>query len=305
MRPYLCSRSAYVPCSAQGLNAVQLALEQIDLIQRFSDWNSQHMRLVDSAEEIVNVHRKGLLASLIGVEGGHALGSSLSVLRSLYTLGARYLTLTHKCDNHWAGSSGSPDKGLTVFGRIVVKEMNRLGMMIDLSHSSDATAREVLRETRAPVVFSHSAARALCNSSQNIPDDVLRLVADNGGIVMVSFFSMHVSCSPKSSILDVIAHLNYIRTIAGVQHIGIGAGFDGIDSPPDGLENVAMYPNLFAELLTDPNWTEEDIQLLAGKNLLRVFRSVENVRDFWKRAAVLPSEALSPPRYSPCSYLPS
>lgn len=264
------------------------------------------MRLVASADEIVSVHRMGLMASLIGVEGGHALGSSLSVLRSLYTLGARYLTLTHKCDSHWAGSSDSPAKGLTAFGRIVIKEMNRLGMMIDLSHASDATARDVLRETRAPVVFSHSAARALCNSTQNIPDDVLREVADNGGIVMVSFYSMHVSCSHKATIRDVIAHVNYIRTIAGVQHIGIGAGFDGIDSPPDGLENAAMYPNLFAELLVDPNWTEEDVQLLAGKNLLRVFRSVENVRDFWKRAAVLPSETLSPPpRHSPCSYMPS
>lgn len=263
------------------------------------------MRLVDSADDIISVHRNGLMASLIGVEGGHALGSSLSVLRSLYALGARYLTLTHKCDNHWAGSADSPEKGLTPFGRVVIKEMNRLGMMVDLSHSSDATARDVLRETRAPVVFSHSAARALCNSTRNIPDEVLREVANNGGIVMVSFYSMHVSCSRKSSIRDVIAHVNYIRNIAGVQHIGIGAGFDGIDSPPDGLENVAMYPNLFAALLSDPNWTEDDVQLLAGKNLLRVFRSVENVRDFWKRSAVLPMETISPPRHSPCTYMPS
>lgn len=264
------------------------------------------MRLVDSAEDILSVHRNGFMASLIGVEGGHALGSSLSVLRSLYKLGARYLTLTHKCDNHWAGSASSPEKGLTAFGRIVIREMNRLGMMIDLTHSSDATARDVLRETRAPVVFSHSAARALCNSSQNIPDDVLRGLADNGGIVMVSFFSMDVSCRQHSNIRDVVAHVNYIRAIAGVQHIGIGAGFDGLDSPPDGLENVSMYPNLFAELLTDPNWTEEDLQLLAGKNLLRVFRSVEHVRDFLKRAAVLPSETISPPqRHTQCSYLPS
>lgn len=298
-------RSAYVPCGAQGLDAVQLALEQIDLIQRFCDTYRQHMRLVVSSEDIVTIHRQNLIASLIGVEGGHTLGSSLSVLRAMYALGARYLTLTHSCDNRWAGSAESMEKGLTPFGRVVIKEMNRLGMMVDLSHSSDATARDVLRETRAPVIFSHSAARSLCNSTRNIGDDILREVADNGGIVMVSFYALHVACSRSATIRDVIAHINYIRAIAGVQHIGIGAGYDGIDSPPLGLEDVSKYPNLFAELLKDSTWTEEDLQLLAGKNLLRVFKSVENVRDFWKRAAISPMETISPPKQSPCSYMPS
>lgn len=242
------------------------------------------MVLVVSSTDISTVHRNGLIASLIGVEGGHALGSSLGVLRAMYALGARYLTLTHTCDNRWAGSATSTEMGLGSFGRAIIKEMNRLGMMIDLSHSSDATAKDVLRETRAPVIFSHSAARAICNSTRNIADDILRDVAENGGIVMVSFYSLHITCTRSSTIRDVIAHINYIRSIAGVQHIGIGAGFDGIDSPPLGLEDTSKYPLLFNELLKDPNWTEEDIMLLAGKNFLRVFKSVENVRDYWKRA---------------------
>lgn len=263
------------------------------------------MQLVVSSSEVLLIHRQGLIASLIGVEGGHALGSSLSVLRSMYALGARYLTLTHSCDNRWAGSAESPEKGLSPIGRVVIKEMNRLGMMIDLSHSSDATTRDVLRETRAPVTFSHSAARALCNSSRNIGDDTLRAVADNGGIVMVSFYAMHVTCSRSATLRDVVAHINHIRDIAGVQHVGIGAGYDGIDSPPLGLENVSKYPDLFAELLNDASWSPEDLQLLSGKNILRVFRSVENVRDHWKSASILPMETRSPPKISPCTYMPS
>lgn len=303
---YFINRSAYVPCEAQGLDAVQLALEQIDLIQRLSDSYRKYMVLVKSSQDIINTHRNGLIASLIGVEGGHALGSSLGVLRMMYHLGARYLTLTHTCDNRWAGSAkNGGDTGLSPFGRVIIKEMNRLGMMIDLSYSSDATSRDVLKETRAPVIFSHSAARTLCNSSRNIGDDLLREVAENGGIVMVSFYSLYLTCSRSSTLRDVIAHINYIRAIAGVQHIGIGAGYDGIDSPPLGLENVSKYPNLFNELLKDPTWTEEDLKLLAGKNILRVLQSVENVRDYWKRAAISPLETLAPPNYSPCTYMPS
>lgn len=262
------------------------------------------MALVTSSQDIVTTHQNGRLASLIGVEGGHALGSSLGVLRAIYALGARYLTLTHTCDNRWAGSAKSADIGLSPFGRSIIREMNRLGMMIDLSYSSDATARDVLRETRAPVIFSHSAARALCNSTRNIDDDMLREVAENGGIVMVSFYSLYLTCTRVSTIQDVIAHINYIRSIAGVQHIGVGAGYDGIDAPPLGLEDVSKYPLLFSELLKDPNWTEDDLSLLAGKNLLRVFRSVENVRDYWKQAAISPIETPPPPHYSQCSYNP-
>ncbi|XP_059617098.1 dipeptidase 1-like [Phlebotomus argentipes] len=296
--------SAYVPCEAQGLDAVQLALEQIDVIQRFTELYDKHTALAQSSQDIITMHRRGLFASLIGVEGGHALGSSLGVLRSLYDLGVRYLTLTHTCDNTWAGAAPSNDRGLTAFGRAVVKEMNRIGVIIDLSHSSDATAKDVLEATRAPVMFSHSAARALCNATGNIGDDILRLVADNGGIVMVSFYALHVACSRQATVQDVIQHIRHIRAVAGIQHVGIGAGFDGIDATPMGLEDVSKYPELFASLLEDSGWTENDIGLLAGKNFLRVFKSVENVRDYWKSANILPNENVEPPKKSPCAYMP-
>lgn len=273
------------------MDAVQLALEQIDVVQRMTVLYDQYTTLVTSSKDIVETHAAGRLASMIGVEGGHALGSSLGVLRTMYTLGVRYLQLTHKCDNSWAGSSATlTERGLSPFGRSVIKEMNRLGMIIDLSFASDQTAREVLKETRAPVIYSHSAARALCNHSRNIDDELLRMIAENGGIVMVSFHSVYLSCRQVSTMSDVIAHINYIRAVAGVQHVGIGAGYDGIDRPPIGLEDVSKYPDLFVRLLEDPNWSQQDIALLAGKNFLRVFESVENVRDYWRSANVPPIE---------------
>lgn len=294
-----------MPCEAQGLDAVQLALEQIDVVQRLTVLYPEYTRLVTTSKEIVATHGQGKLASLIGVEGGHALGSSLGVLRTMYTLGVRYLTLTHKCDNSWAGSSASiTDKGLSPFGRSVVKEMNRLGMIIDLSHASDQTAREVLKETRAPVIYSHSAARSLCNLSRNIDDELLRMIAENGGIVMVSFYSVHLSCRQTSTLDDVIAHIDHIRAVAGVQHVGIGAGYDGIDRPPIGLEDVSKYPDLFVKLLESPNWSQQDLARLAGKNFLRVFESVENVRDHWKSAQVPPIERSEALPKSPCAYMP-
>ncbi|GAB0099920.1 Dipeptidase [Sergentomyia squamirostris] len=296
--------SAYVPCEAQGLDAVQLALEQIDVIQRFTELYDRHTAMASSSQEIATLHKQGLFASLIGVEGGHALGSSLGVLRSLYSLGVRYLTLTHTCDTTWAGAAPSGDRGLSAFGRAVVKEMNRIGVIIDLSHSSDGTAKDVLEVTRAPVMFSHSAARALCNATGNVGDDILRMVADNGGIVMVSFYALQVACSRQATVFDVVQHIRHIRAVAGIQHVGIGAGFDGIDATPIGLEDVSKYPILFATLLEDPAWTEQDISLLAGKNFLRVFKSVENVRDYWKSTNILPNETVEPPKKSPCAYMP-
>lgn len=330
-------RSAYIPCAAQ--NAVQVAFEQIDLIHRFIDINAPRMQLSRSSKHIVETHQRGgSLASLIGVEGGHALGSSLSVLRAMYTLGVRYLTLTYTCDNAWASSAGegigdstaatlpppapTPRRGLSAFGRQVVREMNRLGMMIDLTHASDATVRDVLHESRAPVIFSHSAARALCNSSRSLSDETLRMVADNGGIVMISFDAAHVACGDggrdiakansdgpfegtdthgvRARMAAVVAHIKHVRTIAGVRHIGIGAGFD---EPPNrmrsgrtatGLDDFSAYPQLFAELLLDPNWTEADLADLAGQNMLRVLRSVESVRDYSMTTAVAPVESLAP-----------
>lgn len=303
---FSCSRSAYIPCKAQGLDAVQLALELIDIIHRLTDMYAKDTVLVTSYQEILAAQRQGLMGSLIGIDGGHAMGSSLGVLRSFYSLGVRYLSLTHKCDISWAGSSSSSmENGLTQFGKSVIKEMNRLGMMIDLSQSSDVTARDVLQVTRAPVIFSHSAARQLCNSTRNIPDDILRLVADNGGLIMISFDSEDVSCGHPARLMDVISHIKYIRSIAGIQHIGIGAGYDGIDMPPVGLEDVTKYPDLLATLLQDNSWSEDDIAMFAGRNFLRVLKSVENVRDYWKRAAILPVETTDQIPKSECTYMGS
>lgn len=299
-------RSAYVPCEAQGLDAVQLALEQIDIVRRLSDMYARETVLATSSQDIVDAHRRGLLASLIGVEGGHTIGSSLGVLRSFYSLGARYLSLTHRCDVSWAGSSASPaEQGLTPFGKAIVREMNRLGMMIDLSHSSDATARDVLQVTRAPVIFSHSAARQLCNSTRNVPDDILRLVAENGGLIMLSFDSEDVACGRQARLQDVIEHIKYVRAIAGIQHIGLGAGYDGIELPPLGLEDVSKYPELLAALLEDHNWSEEDVAMLAGRNFLRIMETVETVRDYWKRAAIQPIEQTEPQPKTQCTYMSS
>ncbi|XP_015112301.1 dipeptidase 1 [Diachasma alloeum] len=301
--------SAYVPCGAAQLNAVQLSLEQIDVIRRLAEMNAQHLTLVTSVRGLIEAHRDGKIASLIGVEGGHSLGNSLGVLRTFYGLGARYLTLTHACDTSWAVCSvgetnNTQDNvpGLSEFGKAVVRELNRLGMLVDLSHVSTRTMRAALQTTRAPVIFSHSAARALCNSSRNVPDDVLRNLAKNGGVAMIPFYTYFITCNSTATIKDVIAHINHIRKVAGIDHVGIGAGFDGINFTPTGLEDVSRYPQLLATLLEDPAWTEEDIKKLAGLNLLRVFTKVEQVRDEWQRAAVLPVEKISPPDNSACAY---
>lgn len=297
--------SAYVPCGSQYLDAVQLTLEQIDVIKRFIDLYPQHLAFVSSTKEIINTHKEGKIASLIGVEGGHSLGNSLAVLRTLYNLGARYLTITHTCDTPWASCSNSTENGgLTTFGKAVIREMNRLGMIVDLSHTSVNTAKAALNITHAPVIFSHSGAFAICNSTRNIPDDILRMVALNGGVVMVNFYAYLVSCNDTATLGDVIKHIKHIRTVAGVEHVGIGAGYDGINITPTGLEDVSRYPHLLAELLSDPDWSEKDVALLAGQNMLRVFEKVEAIRDQWRMAAVLPAEDIPPPDplQSPCSY---
>ncbi|XP_076272214.1 dipeptidase 1-like isoform X2 [Rhynchophorus ferrugineus] len=287
--------SAYVPCKSQHRDAVQITLEQIDAVQRLVQREKKYMQMVRSSEEIRTVHREGKIASLIGVEGGHALGSSLAVLRTFYNLGARYLTITHSCDIPWAtGQDTVTNEGLSDFGKIVVREMNRLGMIVDLSHSSVYTARSAINVSSAPVIFSHSAAYSLCNSSRNVPDDVLKLVAQNGGLVMVNFYAYHVACSVNATISDVIRHINHIRKVAGVEHVGIGAGYDGINVTPSGLEDVSKYPHLLAELLSDPDWSEKDILSLAGLNFLRVFEKVEEIRDRWKKAEIAPFEELGP-----------
>ncbi|CAK9797177.1 Dipeptidase 1 [Anthophora quadrimaculata] len=287
--------AAYVPCDSQHLNAVQLTLEQVDLIKRLIEKYSQNMQFAASSREILEAHGNGKIASLIGVEGGHSLGSSLAVLRTLYQLGVRYLTLTHTCNTPWAKSSSVEDKdedegGLTAFGKAVVQEMNRLGMLIDLSHTARATMRDALRTSKAPLIFSHSSAFAICNSSRNVPDDILKQLAANGGLVMVTFYNYFVKCGSQATISDVAEHIYYIRKLIGVDHIGVGGDFDGINKTPRGLEDVSKYPELFAELLRSGEWNVLDLKKVAGLNLLRVLRQVERVRDDMRTAGATPSE---------------
>ncbi|XP_011301354.1 dipeptidase 1 [Fopius arisanus] len=288
--------AAYVPCESQYLNAVQLTLEQVDLIKRLIEKYSQHMQFAASSREILEAHASGRIASLIGVEGGHSLGSSLAVLRTLYQLGVRYLTLTHTCNTPWAKSSSVEQEdngsggGLTGFGKAVVREMNRLGMLIDLSHTARATMRDALRVSKAPLIFSHSSAFAICNSTRNVPDDILKQLAANGGLVMVTFYNFFVKCGPDASVNDVAEHIYHIRNLIGVDYIGVGGDFDGINKTPRGLEDVSRYPELFAELLRSGKWDVLDLKKVAGLNLLRVLRQVERVRDEMRTAGVKPSE---------------
>ncbi|CAL7944085.1 unnamed protein product [Xylocopa violacea] len=278
--------SVYVPCEAQFLDAVQLTLEQIDVVRRLVSRYPNKIRLVTNSKELEKAHKDGVIGSLVGIEGGHSIGTSMAVLRSFHRLGARYMTLTHKCNTPWADSCSVEDPnsdapldfhsdGLSVFGKAVVKELNRLGMLVDLSHVSIRTMRDALAISKPPVIFSHSAARALCNSSSNVPDDVLRNLSLNGGLVMISFDSAHLSCGDKASMHDVIAHINHIRRIAGVNHVGLGAGYDGISNPPVELPDVSGYPLLLAELTRDRRWSASDIKKLIGGNLLRVLKEVE------------------------------
>ncbi|XP_021025582.1 dipeptidase 3 [Mus caroli] len=273
--------SAYIPCQTQDRDAVRLALEQIDLIRRMCSAYPE-LELVTSADGLNNTQK---LACLIGVEGGHSLDTSLAVLRSFYQLGVRYLTLTFTCSTPWAESATkfrhhfyTNISGLTSFGEKVVEEMNRLGMMIDLSHASDTLVKQTLEVSRAPVIFSHSAARSVCDNLLNIPDDMLQLLKKNGGIVMVTLSMGVLQCSLFANVSTVADHFDHIRTVIGSEFIGIGGSYDGSGRFPQGLEDVSTYPVLIEELLSR-GWDEQELQGVLRGNLLRVFRQVEQVRE--------------------------
>ncbi|PNJ61395.1 dipeptidase 2 isoform X1 [Pongo pygmaeus] len=273
--------SAYVPCQTQDRDALRLTLEQIDLIRRMCASYSE-LELVTSAKALNDTQK---LACLIGVEGGHSLDNSLSILRTFYMLGVRYLTLTHTCNTPWAESSAkgvhsfyNNISGLTDFGEKVVAEMNRLGMMVDLSHVSDAVARRALEVSKAPVIFSHSAARGVCNSARNVPDDILQLLKKNGGVVMVSLSMGVIQCNPSANVSTVADHFDHIKAVIGSKFIGIGGDYDGAGKFPQGLEDVSTYPVLIEELLSR-GWSEEELQGVLRRNLLRVFRQVEKVQE--------------------------
>jgi membrane dipeptidase len=318
--------SVYVPATMDGPIAVQAVLEQIDVVHYLVRQYPDAFELALTADDIERIHRRGKIASLIGMEGGHAINNSLATLRMMHTLGARYMTLTHTKNTDWADAAGDEPKhhGLTSFGEQVVREMNRLGMLVDLSHVSDETMRAALRVTKAPAIFSHSSVRALCQHPRNVPDDVLKMMPANGGIVMICFMPGFLTESSRehteaadaekerlqklypndaekvdaamidwrrthrerhtATLSDVANHMDYVRKIAGIDYVGIGSDFDGFYGAPDGLEDVSKYPDLLAELLRR-GYSKEEIKKVAGLNLLRVMRKVEAVAAQWQRSA--------------------
>jgi len=287
--------SVYVPVELQGQAAVSATLGQIDIVHRMLRRYPQTFELALTAADIERIHTSGRIASLIGMEGGHSIDNSLADLRMFYRLGARYMTLTHTANTPWADSANGPAEhhGLTPFGEEVVKEMNWLGMLVDLSHVSPETMEDALRVTRAPVIFSHSDARALNDHIRNVPDNILEQLAKNGGVICVTFVPGFVSPKvnawnalskedqarqpmPQASIADVADHIDHIRKIAGIDHIGIGSDFDGITQTIPGLDDVSKYPALTAELLKR-GYSDGDVKKILGQNLLRVFRQAEQV----------------------------
>ncbi|KAK3798089.1 hypothetical protein RRG08_034645 [Elysia crispata] len=276
---------AYRSCDAQYKDAVRAGLDQVDVIKKYVSRYPDTFRFVTTAQGIEDAFKDNLVGSLIGLEGGHMIDSSMGNLRMFYELGVRYMTLTHNCNTPWAENwlgdvfnQTYGIKGLTDFGEMVVKEMNRIGMMVDLSHVSAQTMRDALRVTRAPVIYSHSSAYHVCNHNRNVRDSVLEIVKENKGVVMVNFYNDYVTCSPNATLNDVADHIDYIKDLIGADYVGIGGDYDGVRRTPVGLEDVSKYPDLFAELLRR-RWSVEDLEKLAGKNLLRVFKEVEKVRD--------------------------
>ncbi|KAL2300089.1 hypothetical protein Nmel_012049 [Mimus melanotis] len=277
--------SVYVPCETQNKDAVRRTLEQMDVVQRMCDLYPETFMCVTNSQGVREAFQSGKVASLMGVEGGHSIDSSLGVLRSLYRLGARYMTLTHSCNTPWADNwlvDTNDEKpvhhGLSAFGKMVVEEMNRLGMIVDLAHVSVDTMKAVLNISKAPVIFSHSSAYGICPHRRNVPDDVLKLVASTESLVMVNFYNAYVTCSNKANLSDVADHLDYVKKVAGPRFVGFGGDYDGVTGLPTGLEDVSKYPALVAELLAR-NWTEEEVKGALAENLLRVFSKVEEVKE--------------------------
>jgi membrane dipeptidase len=314
--------SVWVPVSLKGPEAVQTTIEQIDLVKRMAARYPGDFEMALTAADVRRIHHAGRIACMIGVEGGNQINNSLAVLRQMYDLGARYMTLTHVLTTDWADSATDTPvhHGLTPFGVEVVHEMNRLGMLVDLSHVSPDTMKAAIAASAAPVMFSHSSARALVDHPRDVPDDVLVMVAQNGGVVMVNFASSYVSAArarweadraaeqarynappygglyigqpdrakaaleqweqqhpkPVVTLEQVADHIEHIRKIAGIDHVGIGSDFDGIPDTPRGLEGVDHYPALLVELMRR-GWSDSDVAKLAGENILRVMAEAEKV----------------------------
>ena len=320
--------SVYVPCSLTGDSAVTATLEQVDAVYDMVQRYVSDLALVTSADGLeATLADPYLIGSMLGAEGGHSINNSLGALRTLYRLGVRYLTLTHNENTDWADSATDEPRhgGLTAFGREVVAEMNRMGMLVDLSHVAATTMAQAIEASEAPVIFSHSSARAVCDHPRNVPDEVLASLAGNGGLCMITFVPHFVSPTvrdwgleaqqaavaegvdardlaamdafwrrypvpqPKASLDDVVAHLEHARSVAGVDHLGLGGDYDGVTSVPTGLEDVSRYPALL-DALRAKSWSEADLIKLTSGNIVRVFHEAEAV-SFRLRDARLPSIA--------------
>jgi len=268
--------SCYVPC---GFNdSVRMGLEQVDVIKRMVINYPDTFMFAKTVADIEESFRQGKIASLIGMEGGHMIDSSMGALRMFYELGVRYMTLTHSCDTPWADgwNGGFYHEGLTDFGKKIIGEMNRLGMLIDLAHVSDATMRDAITTSSAPIIFSHSSAYGVCDSKRNVPDDVLQMTKENNGIVMVNFYNYYITCDKVANTSDVADHYDYIKSKIGVDNIGIGADYNGVGYTPEGLEDVSKYPNLIQELQSR-GWSSEELMKITSGNILRVLGDVERV----------------------------
>jgi membrane dipeptidase len=308
--------SVYVPGEMRDSGYARVQLEQIDIARRIVARYPERLVPALTAADIEREFKRGRIASFLGMEGGHAIENSLGALRAYHALGARYMTLTHNVTLDWADAAldSARHGGLTEFGREVVREMNRLGMLVDLSHVSPASMSDALDVAEAPVIFSHSSARALVDHKRNVPDSILARLDANGGVVMVTFVPDFVSAEvaawaeaeqqesvrvtaavsdtaearrrmeawaaahprPRATLAQVADHIDHVRKVAGADHVGIGSDFDGIDTVPEGLEDVATFPDLFAELVRR-GWSDGDLRKLAGENLLRVLRQSEAV----------------------------
>jgi membrane dipeptidase len=282
--------SVYVPYTPVGQGAARIQLEQMDIAKQIFARYPETFQETLTPDAVLKAFHAGRVASVMGMEGGHVIENSLGALRAFYDMGARYMTLTHGSNIDWAdsGTDTPVHHGLTEFGKEVVREMNRLGMLVDLSHTSPETMNDALDVSEAPVIFSHAAARALVDHPRNVPDQVLTRLKQNGGIVMVTFVPSFTNNAvkawselpaeqraatpePRSTLGDVADHIEHIRKVAGIEHVGMGSDFDGITSVPVGLEDVSTYPMLFAELARR-GWTEAELRMLAGENVLRVWR---------------------------------
>jgi len=309
--------SVYVPVELTGQSAVTATLEEIDTVHQMTRRYPDTFELALTSDDVERIFKQGRIASLIGMEGGHSIDNSLAALRMFYRLGARYMTLTHAKNTAWADSATDDPKfgGLAPFGEEVVREMNWLGMLVDLSHVSPETMEDSIRITQAPVIFSHSSARALNDVPRNVPDRVLQLLPKNGGVVMVTFVPGFLDRAvaawnklqdaesdrlkkqfpgdaaavtrgvnewtathpaPRATLSEAADHIDHIRKVAGIDHIGLGSDFDGISQVPQGLEDVSKFPSLIAELLRR-GYKDDEIKKILGQNILRVMREVEVV----------------------------